>query len=66
MTSHKYYLYFSFGFLFIFFLIQADDDFGKEFLGSWKSMSMADDDAMDFSFDTVSKSKKKTFDFEKM
>ncbi|WJX50371.1 hypothetical protein P8452_36687 [Trifolium repens] len=43
-----------------------DDDFGKEFLGSWKSMSMADDDAMDFSFDTVSKSKKKTFDFEKM
>jgi hypothetical protein len=49
-----------------FFLIQADDDFGKEFLGSWKSMSMADDDAMDFSFDTVSKSKKKTFDFEKM
>jgi hypothetical protein len=63
MTSHKYY--FSFGFLFI-FLIQADDDFGKEFLGSWKSMSMADDDAMDFSFDTVSKSKKKTFDFERM
>jgi hypothetical protein len=48
------------------FLIQADDDFGKEFLGSWKSMSMADDDAMDFSFDTVSKSKKKTFNFDKM
>ncbi|GAU14578.1 hypothetical protein TSUD_96420, partial [Trifolium subterraneum] len=43
-----------------------DDDFGKEFLGSWKSMSMADDDGMNFSFDTVSKSKKKTFDFEKM
>ncbi|RHN62310.1 hypothetical protein MtrunA17_Chr4g0046061 [Medicago truncatula] len=43
-----------------------DDDFGKEFLGSWKSMSMADDDAMDFSFDTVSKSKKKTFNFDKM
>ncbi|CAJ2654255.1 unnamed protein product [Trifolium pratense] len=43
-----------------------DDDFGKEFLGSWKSMSMADDDGMDFSFDTVSKSKKKTFDFDKM
>lgn len=29
-------------------------------------MSMADDDAMDFSFDTVSKSKKKTFNFDKM
>ncbi|XP_050895995.1 uncharacterized protein At4g18490 isoform X5 [Lathyrus oleraceus] len=43
-----------------------DDDFGTEFLGSWKPMSMADDDAMDFSFGTVSKSKKKIFDFEKM
>ncbi|XP_004505130.1 uncharacterized protein At4g18490 isoform X2 [Cicer arietinum] len=29
-------------------------------------MSMADDDAMDFSFDTVFKSKKKTFDFDKL
>nr|KYP42177.1 hypothetical protein KK1_036431 [Cajanus cajan] len=29
-------------------------------------MSMADDDAMDFSFDTISKNKKKTFDFEKL
>ncbi|CAI8618312.1 unnamed protein product [Vicia faba] len=44
----------------------ADDDFGTEFLGSWKPMSMADDDAMDFSFNTGSKSKKKIFDFEKM
>ncbi|KAL2627445.1 hypothetical protein AAZV13_07G173300 [Glycine max] len=43
-----------------------DDEIGNEFLGSWKSMSMADDDAMDFSFDTVSKGKKKTFDFEKL
>ncbi|XP_058730773.1 uncharacterized protein At4g18490-like isoform X2 [Vicia villosa] len=43
-----------------------DDDFGTEFLGSWKPMSMADDDAMDFSFNTGSKSKKKIFDFEKM
>ncbi|KAJ1376064.1 hypothetical protein SESBI_50335 [Sesbania bispinosa] len=43
-----------------------DDEIGKEFLSSWKSMSMANDDAMDFSFDTVSKSKKKTFDFEKL
>ncbi|XP_061363435.1 uncharacterized protein At4g18490 [Gastrolobium bilobum] len=43
-----------------------DDGIGKEFLSSWKSMSMADDNAMDFSFDTVSKGKKKTFDFEKL
>ncbi|XP_027348332.1 uncharacterized protein At4g18490 [Abrus precatorius] len=42
------------------------DEIGKGLLSSWKSMSMADDDAMDFSFDTVSKSKKKTFDFEKL
>jgi len=48
------------------FSIQTDDEIGNEFLGSWKSMSMADDDAMDFSFDTVSKGKKKTFDFEKL
>ncbi|XP_020239705.1 uncharacterized protein At4g18490 isoform X2 [Cajanus cajan] len=43
-----------------------DDEIGKEFLSPWKSMSMADDDAMDFSFDTISKNKKKTFDFEKL
>ncbi|RDX95263.1 hypothetical protein CR513_22241, partial [Mucuna pruriens] len=43
-----------------------DDEIGKEFLSSWKSISMADDDAMDFSFDAVSKGKKKTFDFEKL
>ncbi|KAL2321090.1 hypothetical protein Fmac_030059 [Flemingia macrophylla] len=43
-----------------------DDEIGKEFLSPWKPMSMADDDAMDFSFDTVSKNKKKTFDFEKL
>ncbi|KAK7400654.1 hypothetical protein VNO78_11893 [Psophocarpus tetragonolobus] len=42
------------------------NEIGKEFLSSWKSMSMADDDAMDFSFDTVSKGKKKTFDFDKL
>ncbi|XLR35066.1 hypothetical protein HN51_044370 [Arachis hypogaea] len=29
-------------------------------------MSMADDDAMDFGFDSISKGKKKTFDFEKL
>ncbi|CAL0313503.1 unnamed protein product [Lupinus luteus] len=43
-----------------------DDKIGKEFLSSWKSMSMADDDAMDFSFDTVPKGRKKTFDFDKL
>ncbi|XP_068462809.1 uncharacterized protein At4g18490 isoform X2 [Phaseolus vulgaris] len=42
------------------------DEIGKEFLSSWKSMSMEDDDAIDFGFDTVSKGKKKPFDFEKM
>ncbi|QCD83475.1 hypothetical protein DEO72_LG2g3819 [Vigna unguiculata] len=42
------------------------DEIGKKFLSSWKSMSMADDDAIDFDFDTVSKGKKKPFDFEKM
>jgi hypothetical protein len=29
-------------------------------------MSVAEDDAMDFSFDTVSKGKKKAFNFEKL
>ncbi|RYQ85804.1 hypothetical protein Ahy_B10g105414 [Arachis hypogaea] len=29
-------------------------------------MSMADDDAMDFGFDSIPKGKKKTFDFEKL
>jgi len=46
--------------------IQIGDEIGKEFLSSWKSMSMEDDDAIDFGFDTVSKGKKKPFDFEKM
>jgi len=48
------------------FSIQIGDEIGKKFLSSWKSMSMADDDAIDFDFDTVSKGKKKPFDFEKM
>jgi len=48
------------------FSIQIGDEIGKEFLSSWKSMSMEDDDALDFGFDTVSKGKKKPFDFEKM
>ncbi|KAL4330615.1 hypothetical protein S245_045469 [Arachis hypogaea] len=43
-----------------------DEDIGKEFLSSWKTMSMADDDTMDFGFDSIPKGKKKTFDFEKL
>ncbi|XP_048322359.2 uncharacterized protein At4g18490 isoform X4 [Ziziphus jujuba] len=43
-----------------------DDDIGKEFLSSWKSMSVTEDDAMDFSFNTISKGKKKTFNFENL
>ncbi|XP_024029262.1 LOW QUALITY PROTEIN: uncharacterized protein At4g18490 [Morus notabilis] len=42
-----------------------DEDIGKDFLSSWKSMSVADDDAMDFSFNTVSSGKNK-FNFEKL
>ncbi|WCJ27155.1 hypothetical protein M5689_008923 [Euphorbia peplus] len=43
-----------------------DDDIGNEFFGSWKSLSAAGDDAMDFGFDTVSTGKKKSFDFGKL
>ncbi|ONI10622.1 hypothetical protein PRUPE_4G057700 [Prunus persica] len=43
-----------------------DEEIGNEFLSSWKSMSVMEDDEMDFSFDTVSKGKKKVFDFEKL
>ncbi|KAG2683907.1 hypothetical protein I3760_10G056100 [Carya illinoinensis] len=43
-----------------------DEEIGKEFLTSWKSMSVTEDDAMDFSFDTVAKGKKKTFNFENL
>nr|XP_023907347.1 uncharacterized protein At4g18490-like [Quercus suber] len=43
-----------------------DDEIGNEFLSSWKSMSVTEDDAMDFNFDTVPKGKKKAFNFEKM
>ncbi|OMO76312.1 hypothetical protein CCACVL1_15775 [Corchorus capsularis] len=43
-----------------------DEDFGKDFLGSWKSMSVTEDDAMDFSFGTISKGKKKAFNFDKL
>ncbi|OMO65308.1 hypothetical protein COLO4_31347 [Corchorus olitorius] len=43
-----------------------DEEFGKDFLGSWKSMSVTEDDAMDFSFGTISKGKKKAFNFDKL
>ncbi|KAK4271669.1 hypothetical protein QN277_020328 [Acacia crassicarpa] len=45
---------------------QKEEDIGKEFLSSWKSISMTDDDAMDFNFDSVTKGKKKTFNFGKL
>ncbi|XP_057246997.1 uncharacterized protein At4g18490 isoform X3 [Beta vulgaris subsp. vulgaris] len=40
-----------------------DDDFSKDFLSSWKSMSSKGGDDMDFNFEPVSKGKKKAFDF---
>ncbi|XP_059438915.1 uncharacterized protein At4g18490 [Corylus avellana] len=43
-----------------------DEEIGKEFLSSWKSMSVTEDDAMDFSFEAVSKGQKKKFNFEKL
>lgn len=43
----------------------ADFDLGKNFLGSWKSMSMTDD-AMDLDFVSVSKGMKKAFNFDKV
>ncbi|KAI9121244.1 hypothetical protein K1719_008277 [Acacia pycnantha] len=45
---------------------QKEEGIGKEFLSSWKSISMTDDDAMDFNFDSVTKGKKKTFNFGKL
>ncbi|XVF27541.1 hypothetical protein REPUB_Repub14bG0116900 [Reevesia pubescens] len=43
-----------------------DEEIGKDFLSSWKSMSVAQDDAMDFSFQPISKGKKKAFNFDKL
>ncbi|KAG6581347.1 hypothetical protein SDJN03_21349, partial [Cucurbita argyrosperma subsp. sororia] len=40
-----------------------DEDIGDEFMNSWKSISVAEDDMVDFSFGTVSKGKNKAFDF---
>lgn len=47
-------------------LLDTEEDLGKDFLSSWKSLSVTEDEAMDFSFGTVSKGKKKTFDFDKL
>ncbi|KAF8028884.1 hypothetical protein BT93_E1530 [Corymbia citriodora subsp. variegata] len=43
-----------------------DAEIGKEFLTSWKSLSVAEDDAVDFSLDTVGKGKTKKFNFGKL
>ncbi|XP_057986197.1 uncharacterized protein At4g18490 isoform X2 [Hevea brasiliensis] len=43
-----------------------DEEVGKEFLGSWKSLSVTGDETMDFSFDTVPSGKRKTFNFDKL
>lgn len=47
-------------------LLKTDEEIGKDFLSSWKSMSVTQDDAMDFSFETISKGKKKAFNFDKL
>ncbi|GMH15881.1 hypothetical protein Nepgr_017722 [Nepenthes gracilis] len=41
-----------------------DEDISKEFLSSWKSISVTDDDS--FNFDTVTKGNKKAYDFGKL
>ncbi|XP_065877312.1 uncharacterized protein At4g18490-like [Euphorbia lathyris] len=43
-----------------------DDEIGKQFFGSWKLPSVAGDDTMDFSFDSVSTGKEKSFKFGKL
>ncbi|GLT28783.1 hypothetical protein SLA2020_036900 [Shorea laevis] len=43
-----------------------DDEIGKDFLSSWKSMSVTEDGAMDFTFDEIPMGKKKSFNFEKL
>ncbi|KAI7740884.1 hypothetical protein M8C21_021984 [Ambrosia artemisiifolia] len=42
-----------------------DIDIDKDFLGSWRSMSMGDD-GMDFDFGPTTKGKQKAFNFDKM
>ncbi|XP_022724854.1 uncharacterized protein At4g18490-like [Durio zibethinus] len=43
-----------------------DEEIGRDFLSSWKSMTVTQDDALDFSFETISKGKKKPFNFDKL
>ncbi|KAK4755588.1 hypothetical protein SAY87_009345 [Trapa incisa] len=43
-----------------------DEDIGKEFLSSWKSMSMTEYDGIDFSFGASGKIKKNAFNFDKL
>ncbi|KAK0578814.1 hypothetical protein LWI29_016524 [Acer saccharum] len=43
-----------------------DDEIGQDFLSSWKSMSVTQDDAMDFNFDPVPSGKKKKLNFEEL
>lgn len=47
-------------------ILILDLDIGKDFLSSWKSMSVAEEDAMDFDFTPVSKGKEKIFNFDKV
>ncbi|PSR98620.1 hypothetical protein CEY00_Acc25139 [Actinidia chinensis var. chinensis] len=39
---------------------------GRTFLATWKSMSVAEGDPMDFDFGTIGKGKKKAFNFDKL
>ncbi|KAF8409007.1 hypothetical protein HHK36_005078 [Tetracentron sinense] len=43
-----------------------DEEIGKEFLSSWKSMSVTEDDAIDFNCESVPKGRKKPFNFDKL
>ncbi|KAF3451380.1 hypothetical protein FNV43_RR07475 [Rhamnella rubrinervis] len=43
-----------------------ENDIGKEFLSSWKSLSVTEDDPMDFNFDTISGGKEKPFKFKNL
>ncbi|OVA01482.1 hypothetical protein BVC80_7691g2 [Macleaya cordata] len=43
-----------------------DEEIGKDFFSSWKSMSVAEDDVLDFSSESLPKGKKNTFSFDKL
>lgn len=45
-------------------MLDADLELGNDFF-SWKSISIADGDAMDFDLTPASKGNKKTFNFDK-